>query len=220
MLPARQRVIAAAQEDASGGGAAAARVPSLCVSTLPGLRPRPARARRPRPPPPQSFPAPRGPLGRPAPPSGAPTLGQSQTPLPPVSWPARKDPHASLGQFISTSIGAQHMRLSLRSLLLQSPPAELPAVFAFSSRLFGDTSRPPNPFLPVIFVIYLGFFSCKLGLMQQRCLHGRFLFSFFLLHLDRLSLFKTSLIGSVGSCISAYPFYKNVENPTRGNATF
>lgn len=79
------------------------------------------------------------------------------------------------------------MRLSFRSLLLQSLPSELPAVFAFSSRIFGDTSRPPNPFLPVIFVIYLGIFSRKLGLMQQRCLHGRFPFSFFLLQLDLLS---------------------------------
>lgn len=85
---------------------------------------------------------------------------------------------------------------------------------AFSSKLFGDTSRPPKPFLPVIFAIYMGVFSGKVGPKQQCCLHGRFLFSFFLHLVDLLSLFKTSLISSVGSSFSGYPFRRDPENPS------
>lgn len=174
MLPARQRVIAAAQEDASGGGAAAARVPSLCVSTLPGLRPRPARARRLRPLSPSPLlPPPRGPLGRRAPPAGAPTLRKSQTPLSPASVSPERPPCFPWPVHFNLNRCPTHA-VVFTEPSPQSLPSELPAVFAISSRLFGDTSRPPNPFLPVIFVIYLGFFSRKLGLVRQRGLHGRF----------------------------------------------
>lgn len=59
--------------------------------------------------------------------------------------------------------------------------SELPAGFPFPIRLFGDTSRPSSAFLHVIFMIYRGIFSRTLGPTEQRRLHGRFLFSFFLL---------------------------------------
>lgn len=89
-----------------------------------------------------------------------PTLKQSQTPLSPARWAEWEDPHASLGLFISARTGEQHTRLSSNSFR-----SVLPAVFAFYSRVFGETTCPPNPFLPVIFVIYMGVFSLKLGLM-------------------------------------------------------
>lgn len=96
---------------------------------------------------------------------------------------------------------------SLRSRLFQIPfrPRHQ------QSLLWGDTSDPPNPFLPVIFETYFGGFAHKLGPTQQHCLYGGFLFLFFLIHLDQVSLLQTSLIRSVGSFILGYTFVRTWE---------
>lgn len=99
--------------------------------------------------------------GAPLRPLATPTLQQSQIPLSPVPRLTWEDhPRASLGLFVSARIGAQFMRLSPSNSFW----SVLPAVFAFCSRVFRDTSHPLNPFLPVIFVIHMRVFSRKLGL--------------------------------------------------------
>lgn len=213
-----QRVIAAALEDASVGGAPAAGCLLFVYQHHLGSAPRPPGPTRPHPAPPASVP--RGWLGPPNPARWRPPPLPGQ-PRSAVSWSAseRRTPCFPRSVPFSPDWCPRH------AVVFQEPSpsntllSEFPAGFAFSLRLFGDTSRPPNPFLLVFFVIYMGVFSSKVGPTQQRCLHGRFLFSFFLLLLDLLSLFKTSLIRSVGSSISGDPFYTDTENPIKGKAT-
>lgn len=134
------------------------RVPALCVSTPPGLRPPPARPGPQGPTPPHPRPSPAADSGRLAPPAGAPLLpGQPRSA---VSWSAleRRPPCFPRSVPFSPDWCPRH------AVVFQEPSpsntllSEFPAGFAFSLRLFGDTSHPPNPFLPVIFVIYMGGF--------------------------------------------------------------
>lgn len=194
-----RRVIAAALEDASVGGAPAAGCLLFVYQHHLGSAPRPPGPARPHPAPPASVP--RGWLGPPSParwrpPPPGPTqlccllvsLGKTPPVLPPVCP-------------FQPGLVPKTGTLSFRNLLLQIPfrPSFQQALLSPWGFLGTHLAHPILSCRLFLWFTW-GVFSSKVGPTQQRCLHGRFLFSFFLL-LDLLSLFKTSLIRSVGSSI-------------------